>query len=128
MAESIGPLRSPSSRRVAAGGGGGFPGHRLAGREGSPSKPTSPRALPPIVVDRETLTTALKNLLDNAVNNSRESRTVRLEAQDKRRRISIPVRDRGVGIREEDRPRILLEKCYREAESCRAKSKVSASA
>jgi signal transduction histidine kinase len=47
----------------------------------------------PIVVDRENLATAVKNLLDNAVKYSPESRTVRLEAQTNGDGISIAVRD-----------------------------------
>jgi len=73
-----------------------------------------PSDLPPIVVDRENLATAVKNLLDNAVKYSPESRTVRLEAQANGDGISIAVRDRGIGIGEEDRPRI-FDKFYRGA-------------
>jgi pentatricopeptide repeat protein len=71
-----------------------------------------PDALPAIIADRETLTTAVHNLLDNAVKYSRDSRNVRLEAQSKEDALSISVCDRGAGIREEDRPRI-FEKFYR---------------
>ena len=71
-----------------------------------------PSDLPPIVVDRENLATAVTNLLDNAVKYSPESRTVRLEAQANGEGISIAVRDRGIGIGEEDRPRI-FDKFYR---------------
>jgi signal transduction histidine kinase len=73
-----------------------------------------PPDLPPIVVDRENLATAVKNLLDNAVKYSPESRTVRLEAQTNGDGISIAVRDRGIGIGDEDRPRI-FDKFYRGA-------------
>lgn len=71
-----------------------------------------PWDLPPIVVDRENLATAVTNLLDNAVKYSPESRTVRLEARANGEGISIAVRDRGIGIGEEDRPRI-FDKFYR---------------
>jgi len=71
-----------------------------------------PSDLPPIVVDRENLATAVTNLLDNAVKYSAASRTVRLEAQAHAEGISIAVRDRGIGIGEEDRPRI-FDKFYR---------------
>jgi signal transduction histidine kinase len=71
-----------------------------------------PEALPPIVADRETLTTAVHNLLDNAVKYSRDSRHVRLEACSNGDGLSISICDRGAGIREEDRPRI-FEKFYR---------------
>jgi signal transduction histidine kinase len=71
-----------------------------------------PKELPCIVADRETLTTAVHNLLDNAVKYSRDSNTVRLEARSNGDGLSISVCDCGVGIREEDRPRI-FEKFYR---------------
>jgi signal transduction histidine kinase len=71
-----------------------------------------PSELPPILVDRENLTTAVTNLLDNAVKYSPESRTVRLEAHASGEDLSIAVRDRGIGIGEEDRPRI-FDKFYR---------------
>ena len=71
-----------------------------------------PDALPAIVADREALTTAVHNLLDNAVKYSRESRTVQMEATANGDGLTISVRDRGVGIREADRPRI-FEKFYR---------------
>jgi signal transduction histidine kinase len=71
-----------------------------------------PQELPTIVADRETLTTAVHNLLDNAVKYSCNSHTVRLEARSNHDGVSISVCDRGVGIREEDRSRI-FEKFYR---------------
>jgi signal transduction histidine kinase len=71
-----------------------------------------PSDLPPIVVDRENLATAVKNLLDNAVKYSPESRTVRVEARANGEGISIAVRDRGIGIGEEDQPRI-FDRFYR---------------
>ena len=71
-----------------------------------------PDALPPIVADRDALTTAVHNLLDNAVKYSRESRTVQLEATANGDGLAIAVRDRGAGIRDADRPRI-FEKFYR---------------
>ena len=71
-----------------------------------------PDALPPIVADRDALTTAVHNLLDNAVKYSRESRTVQIEAAANGDGLTIAVRDRGAGIRDADRPRI-FEKFYR---------------
>ena len=71
-----------------------------------------PQELPAIVGDRETLTTAVHNLLDNAVKYSQDSHTVRLEASASDTSLSISVSDRGVGIRAEDRPRI-FERFYR---------------
>jgi signal transduction histidine kinase len=71
-----------------------------------------PSDLPSVVVDRQNLATAVTNLLDNAVKYSPESRTVRLEARASGEHISIAVRDRGIGIGDEDRPRI-FERFYR---------------
>ena len=71
-----------------------------------------PEELPAIVADRETLTTAMHNLLDNAVKYSRDSHTVRLEANANGDGLAISVCDRGVGIRDEDRARI-FERFYR---------------
>jgi signal transduction histidine kinase len=71
-----------------------------------------PEELPAIVADRETLTTAVHNLLDNAVKYSGNSNVVRLRANADREALSISVKDEGVGIREEDQPRI-FEKFFR---------------
>jgi signal transduction histidine kinase len=51
-----------------------------------------------IRADREALGRALWNLLDNAVKYSPEDRTVRVEVAPEGSRLSISVRDRGVGI------------------------------
>jgi signal transduction histidine kinase len=71
-----------------------------------------PPELPSILADRETLTTALHNLLDNAVKYSPNTRSVRLKAEADRDVLAISVCDSGVGIGEEDRARI-FEKFYR---------------
>lgn len=71
-----------------------------------------PPALPTIRGDRETLTTAVHNLLDNAVKYSPTTKSIRVEATADEAVVSISVSDRGVGIAEEDRPRI-FEKFYR---------------
>ena len=68
--------------------------------------------LPTILADRETLTTAVHNLLDNAVKYSGDSNTVALRAGADSESVFISVRDEGVGIREEDKPRI-FEKFFR---------------
>jgi signal transduction histidine kinase len=71
-----------------------------------------PSQLPTIVADRETLTTAVHNLLDNAVKYSRDVKSVRLEAAADGDVVFISVRDHGIGIQDADRPRI-FEKFYR---------------
>jgi signal transduction histidine kinase len=49
-------------------------------------------------VDREALSTALGNLLDNAIKYSPECRTVWVEIAREAGRVAITVRDRGIGI------------------------------
>jgi signal transduction histidine kinase len=71
-----------------------------------------PSTLPTIVADRETLTTAVQNLLDNAVKYSPTIKRISIAAVSDDDTVSISVSDRGVGIAEEDRPRI-FEKFYR---------------
>jgi len=71
-----------------------------------------PEELPVLVADREALTSAVQNLLDNAVKYSPDCRTVWLEAQPADRSLIIRVRDRGMGIAEQDRKHI-FEKFYR---------------
>jgi signal transduction histidine kinase len=52
----------------------------------------------PIRADRDALTLALRNLLDNAVKYSGESRTVWVELAGADGLVTIRVRDRGIGI------------------------------
>ena len=71
-----------------------------------------PDALPPIRVDRESLATAVQNLLDNAVKYSPRATRIWVEAATERDVLRISIRDEGVGIRDADRSRI-FEKFYR---------------
>jgi len=71
-----------------------------------------PDELPLLVADREALTSAVQNLLDNAVKYSPGCKTVWLEAEPGDSSLVIRVRDRGVGIAEQDRKHI-FEKFYR---------------
>jgi signal transduction histidine kinase len=73
---------------------------------------TIPERLPMMLADREALSCAVHNLLDNAVKYSPECKTVWLEAQATGAWLTIRVRDRGLGIAEEDRKHI-FEKFYR---------------
>lgn len=68
--------------------------------------------LPMLSGDREALSTAVRNLLHNAVKYSPHSKTVWLEAKPVGDRLRIAVRDRGVGIAVRHQPRI-FEKFYR---------------
>jgi len=71
-----------------------------------------PEELPVLVADREALTSAVQNLLDNAVKYSPGCKTVWLEAEPGDSSLIIRVRDRGMGIAEQDRKHI-FEKFYR---------------
>jgi signal transduction histidine kinase len=56
--------------------------------------------------DREAMTRALWNLLDNAVKYSPDSRTIRVELAATGDRVAVGVRDRGIGIPSEEQQRI----------------------
>lgn len=71
-----------------------------------------PDHLPAIVGDREALSTAVHNLLDNAVKYSGESNVIEFSAQVKGSHLAISVRDHGAGIKETDKPYI-FEKFFR---------------
>jgi signal transduction histidine kinase len=71
-----------------------------------------PNALPAISADREALGSAVRNLLDNAVKYSPGAKTVWLVAAADTGEIRIAVRDRGVGISEQDRKHI-FDRFYR---------------
>ncbi len=71
-----------------------------------------PESLPELNGDREALSCAVHNLLDNAVKYSPGAKTVWLEAEARNGGIIIRVRDQGVGIAEDDRKHI-FEKFYR---------------
>ena len=73
---------------------------------------TIPERLPMVLADREALTCAVHNLLDNAVKYSPECKTVWLEAEATGAWLTILVRDCGLGITEEDQKHI-FEKFYR---------------
>ena len=71
-----------------------------------------PDALPPLRGDREALTCAVHNLLDNAVKYAGESNRVWLSAKAVDETLSIQVRDEGVGISEEEQ-RHVFERFFR---------------
>jgi len=74
------------------------PSHRQTTIEAS-----IPDALPPLRADREALGTALHNLLDNAIKYSPGADAVWCEAEARADAITIRVRDRGVGMSDNDR-------------------------
>jgi signal transduction histidine kinase len=71
-----------------------------------------PDGLPGISADSEALGSAVRNLLDNAVKYSPGQKTVWLDAAAEDGAIKISVRDRGVGITDDDRKRI-FDRFYR---------------
>jgi signal transduction histidine kinase len=71
-----------------------------------------PATLRAVTGDRVALTSAVENLLDNAVKYSPSGSPVALEAETTGAELMIRVRDQGHGIAEEDREHI-FEKFYR---------------
>ena len=71
-----------------------------------------PPELPPIMGNRVALTSAVDNLLDNAVKYSPPGAPVLCEAEADGRELTIRVRDRGYGIAARDRDHV-FEKFYR---------------
>ena len=71
-----------------------------------------PNALPEITGDVEALTCAVHNLLDNAVKYSPGGKTIWIDAGSGNDRLTISVRDQGVGISDQDQKHI-FNKFYR---------------
>ncbi len=71
-----------------------------------------PDRLPPVQGDRAALTSAVENLLDNAVKYSPPGSVVALEAEASGAELTIRVRDQGYGIPDVDRSHI-FERFYR---------------
>jgi signal transduction histidine kinase len=75
-----------------------------------------PAELPPLRVDKDLLRIALNNLLTNAVKYNRDGGSVTLSAESTPSGVTIRVRDTGIGIRTEDRPRV-FEKFFRASDA-----------
>ena len=85
---------------------------RDATRNGYRLESSIQSALPPLAADRDALSTAVRNLLENAMKYSPEWKVVWLEAQALGSDVLIRVRDRGVGIPPNEQERV-FEKFYR---------------
>ena len=68
--------------------------------------------LPKIFADKEALSRALFNLLDNAVKYSGDSRKIQFYAWSDQERIYLKVEDQGIGIKKEEQEKV-FEKFYR---------------
>lgn len=79
---------------------------------GTAVEATIPDGLPPISADKEALGSAVRNLLDNAVKYSPGGKRIWLDAETAGDKVRIVVRDRGVGISEDDRKHI-FDRFYR---------------
>jgi signal transduction histidine kinase len=66
----------------------------------------------PIFVEKELFRVAVNNLLTNAIKYNRADGEVTVSVEESAHRVSIRVRDTGLGIREEDLPHV-FEKFYR---------------
>jgi len=68
--------------------------------------------LPAIHIDREAMTHAIFNLLDNAVKFSRDKKEAEVTAERKNHSVIIKVKDKGIGIENDERDKI-FEKFFR---------------
>jgi signal transduction histidine kinase len=69
-------------------------------------------AIPPVLADEEAMSQALHNILDNAAKFSGEEKGIHVEASLEEDHVKITVRDKGIGIPENERKKI-FEKFYR---------------
>jgi signal transduction histidine kinase len=87
-----------------------------AARRGYELQTQIPPDLPTISGDREALTTAVRNLLDNACKYSPETKSVWLDAEAVEGGVRVRVRDRGIGIPAGEQ-RHIFDRFYRGAHS-----------
>jgi signal transduction histidine kinase len=68
--------------------------------------------LPALSIDKDAMSQAIFNLLDNAVKFSRDVKEVEVTAEKKERLLIIKIKDKGIGIKNEEKDKI-FEKFYR---------------
>jgi two-component system phosphate regulon sensor histidine kinase PhoR len=68
--------------------------------------------IPKIVIDREAVSEAIVNLLDNAVKYSGETKFIKMVIGNENDSVFIEVKDKGIGISEEDQQKV-FDKFYR---------------
>jgi signal transduction histidine kinase len=68
--------------------------------------------LPPVLIDRDAMSQAISNLLDNAIKYSGEVKQVRVTAEKLPSQLSIEIADQGIGISRVEQRKI-FEKFYR---------------
>jgi len=69
-------------------------------------------SLPPVLIDRDAMTQAISNLLDNAIKYSGEVKQLSVTAETVRSNLSIEIADHGIGIPRAEQAKI-FEKFYR---------------
>ena len=68
--------------------------------------------LPPVLIDRDAMSQAISNLLDNAIKYSREVKQISVTTERRGPALSIEVADRGIGIPRAEQAKV-FEKFYR---------------
>jgi signal transduction histidine kinase len=68
--------------------------------------------IPPVFADEEAMSQALRNILDNAAKFSGQEKKINVQIARKENNVEIAVRDRGIGIPDNEQKRI-FEKFYR---------------
>jgi signal transduction histidine kinase len=80
----------------------------LASQKGLRIESEIPPSLPPVRVDRDSISQAILNLLDNAAKHSEKGTTLKLRLEPDTSFLFVRVSDQGRGIPAEDIPRIFL--------------------
>ena len=68
--------------------------------------------LPPVLIDRDAMSQAISNLLDNAIKYSREVKQLSISTATRGSDLSIEVADKGIGIPRAEQAKV-FEKFYR---------------